>query len=538
MATEVSNMGRLAGKVALVTGAAGNLGGEIVRHYLRQGATVVMSGRTLPRLQAALDAALTDTGVPPSQIDVVVMDGADPASVRAGMAELIARHGRLDILVNNAGSAGPRQPLEKVPLTNDELDELRAAGSSDTETLAQATRNILGVSWNMLRAAAPVLKAGASVINVSTIFSRTQYYGRTAYVVPKAALNALSRKLSEELGPRGIRVNTVFPGPIKSERIRSVFASMDQLKGAEPGSTAHEFFDLMTLHRALGDQALQKDFPLPVDIAHTCVFLGSDESAAFNGHDFEVTHGMQVRKESRSTWVSRPTMRTVDAIGHTVLVAAGEQIDDALALARLQAEVGAHVILGLGREADCAIARDRLATLRQDDRIDVRVFDRTDPATMDAALAADHGGPITGAIIMPAHSADYFAGSLAEASDVDMETFVDDELGGAIAVARKLSRYWKERTDLVQEPRFVFITNGSDGSSNAWASLLRSAMEELIRVWRDESEVDVRLGRRRFPEWGNQIIRYDNVEAENLPFTAGHTARLLMDGIVYTHAGI
>ena len=346
-------------------------------------------------------------------------------------------------------------------------------------------------------------------------------------MVPKAALNALSRKLSEELGPRGIRVNTVFPGPIKSERIRSVFASMDQLKGAEPGSTAHEFFDLMTLHRALGDQALQKDFPLPVDIAHTCVFLGSDESAAFNGHDFEVTHGMQVRKESRSTWVSRPTMRTVDAIGHTVLVAAGEQIDDALALARLQAEVGAHVILGLGREADCAIARDRLATLRQDDRIDVRVFDRTDPATMDAALAADHGGPITGAIIMPAHSADYFAGSLAEASDVDMETFVDDELGGAIAVARKLSRYWKERTDLVQEPRFVFITNGSDGSSNAWASLLRSAMEELIRVWRDESEVDVRLGRRRFPEWGNQIIRYDNVEAENLPFTAGHTARLL-----------
>ncbi len=519
--------GRLAGKVALVTGAAGNLGGEIVRHYLRQGAVVVLSGRTQARLDAALDAALTDTGVPSAQADAVVMDGADADSVRKGMAEVIARHGRLDILVNNAGSAGPRQPLEKVPLTADELEALRAEGSADTETLAQATRNILGVAWNMLRAAAPVLQAGASVINVSTIFSRTQYYGRTAYVVPKAALNALSRQLSEELGARGIRVNTVFPGPIRSERIRSVFATMDQLKGAESGATAGEFFNMMTLQRPLDDTPPQKDFPIPRDVANICVFLGSDESAAFNGHDFEVTHGMRVRKESRSTWVSRPTMRTVDAHGQTVLVAAGEQVDDAVGIARLQAEVGAHVILGLAREADCALARDRLAAYRTDQRIDVRLFDRVDPATMDAALAEDHGGPITGAIILPANGADRFTGSLANASDADMEAFVDEELGGAIAVARKLSRYWKDRNDLTQEPRFVFISNGSDGGANAWADLLRAAMEELIRIWRDESEVDVRLGRRSFREWGNQIIRYENTEAESLPVTAGHAARLL-----------
>ena len=527
MSTAKTSTGRLAGKVALITGAAGNLGSEIVRHYLREGAVVVLSGRTRARLDAAREAALADTGAPPSQADTVVMDGADPTSVRAGMADLVARHGRLDILVNNAGSAGPRQPLEKVPLTDDELAQLRAAGSADTETLAQATRNILGVSWNMLRAAAPFLKEGASIINVSTIFSRTQYYGRTAYVVPKAALNALSRKVAEELGERGIRVNMIFPGPIRSERIRSVFATMDQLKGAEPGSTAHEFFDMMTLNRAFDGQAPAKDFPVPTDIAHTCVFLGSDESAAYNGHDFEVTHGMQVRKESHSTWVSRPTMRTVDAIGHTVLLAAGDQLDDALAIARLQAEVGARVVVGLSREDDCARARERLSDMRHGNRIDVCVFDRTDPATMDAALSEDHGGPITGAIVMPMHDADRFRGPLCAASDDDMERFVDEELGGAIAVARKLSRYWKERIDLKQEPRFVFLTNGSDGGANAWANLLRSAMEELIRVWRDESEVDVKLGRRRFPEWGNQIIRYDNTEAENVPFTAGHTARLL-----------
>jgi len=527
MNTTMTPPGRLAGKVALITGAAGNLGGEIVRHYLRQGALVVLSGRTAHRLQAARDAAVQDAGVPAAQADTVVMDGADPASVRAGMADLVARHGRIDILINNAGSAGPRQPLEKVPLTVEELEQQRAEGSTDTETLAQATRNILGVSWNMLRAAAPFLAQGASVINVSTIFSRTRYYGRTAYVVPKAALNALSQQVAEELGARGIRVNMVFPGPIRSDRIRSVFASMDQLKGAEAGSTAHEFFDMMTLNRAFDGQPPAKDFPVPSDVAHTCVFLGSDESAAFNGHDFEITHGMRVGKESRSTWVNRPTMRTVDAIGHTVLLAAGDQLDDALAIARLQARVGAHVILGLSREADCTRARDHLGEMAHGQQVDVRLFDRTDPATMDAALAEDHGGPITGAIILPAHGADARRGPLCEASDDDMERFVDDELGGAIAVARKLSRYWKERTDLQQEPRFVFLSNGSDGGANAWAHLLRAAIEELIRVWRDESEIDVRLGRRRFPEWGNQIVRYDNTEAENLPFTAGHTARLL-----------
>ncbi len=527
MNTSTTPTGRLAGKVALITGAAGNLGSEIVRHYLRQGALVVLSGRTRERLSAARESAISDTGVSPDRADMVVMDGADPASVRAGMADLVARHGRIDILINNAGSAGPRQPLERVPLTVEELDQLRAAGSTDTETLAQAMRNILGVSWNMMRAAAPFLKEGASVINVSTIFSRTQYYGRTAYVVPKAALNALSRKAAEELGVRGIRVNLIFPGPIRSERIRSVFASMDQLKGAEAGSTANEFFDMMSLNRSFDGQPPAKDFPVPTDIAHTCVFLGSDESAALNGHDFEVTHGMKVRKESRSTWVSRPTMRTVDANGHTVLLVAGDHLDEAMAIARLQAEVGARVVLGLPREADCARAREQLSEMRHGQRVEVRVFDRTDPTTMDAALADDYGGPITGAIVMPAHHAERFSGELCEASDDDMERFVDEELGGAIAVARMLSRYWKERTDLQQEPRFVFLTNGSDGGVNAWANLLRSAMEELIRVWRDESEIDVKLGRRKFPEWGNQIIRYDNTEAENVPFTAGHTARLL-----------
>ena len=159
---------------------------------------------------------------------------------------------------------------------------------------------------------------------------------------------------------------------------------------------------------------------------------------------------------------------------------------------------------------------------------------------MQAALAVEGDGPITAAVVLPAHGPERFQGSLTAAEDDDIEAFIEEELGGAIAIACMLSRYWQERTDLPHEPRYVFITNAHDGAAqgaasvatsgkNAWAYLLRSAMKALIRVWRDESEVDVHLGRRRLPEWGNQIIRYDNTEPENLPFTAGHAARLLFN---------
>ncbi len=541
--------GRLHGKVALITGAAGNLGGEIVRAYLREEAVVIFSGRTRSKLEAAREAALADTGAAPAMADVVVIDGADPVSARDGIAAIIERHGRLDIVINNAGTTGPRQPLTKVPLTPEDLTALQAAGSIDTETLAQSARNILGVVWNVMRAAAPHLQEGASVINVSTIFSRTEYYGRTAYVVPKAALNALSRQMSDELGARGVRVNTLFPGPTRSARIRSVFATMDQLQGAPSGTTADKFFEQMTLERSVEGEPRAKTFPLPKDMAHTMVFLGSDESAAFNGHNFEVTHGMKVRQESRSTWVSRPTLRTVDASGQTVIVIAGDQVEDAVAIARMQVEAGADVIVGLSRESGCNEARDLVAAAGLSSRITVRECDRMDGASLASALRpwrdgegddevhegetdsaggpTHERGPITGAIVLPAYGPGRFHGPVLAASDEDMEAFVDEELHATIAIAQALTRYWISCPDLTHEPRFVFLTNGDDAEGNAWANCMRSAIEELIRVWRDESEVDRKLGRCRFPEWGNQIIRYDNTEPENLPFAAGQAARLL-----------
>jgi malonyl-CoA reductase/3-hydroxypropionate dehydrogenase (NADP+) len=541
--------GRLAGKVALLTGAAGNIGTEISRRYLAEGATLVMAGRDRAKLEAAKARLREELHVSASRIVLAPMDAAEPGQVRVAIQELLAKVGRIDILVNNAGTAGPKCRIQDLPFSAEELAALEAHGIVESETVGAAARNLFGLAWNLVRAVAPHLQPGASIINVSTIFSRTQYYGRAAYVVPKAALNAFSRQLALELGPRGIRVNTVFPGPIESPRIRNVFAAMDRLRRVEAGTTAADFMGLMALSRdpaletvaaaeriagAAGDAASApalpgKGFPTVVDVANTIVFLGSEESAAFSGHNFEVTHGMTVRSESRSTFVSRPELRTVDGTGVNVLVAAGDQVTDAIAVARMQASCGARVRLTLGSEESVRAAQDALGIDDADQRIGVELLDRTRPETVAAFFQrlATEGETIQGAIIMPAFGAWRFRGPFVSMADGDVDAFIDGELVGAMALARALTRKWGNSERLRGMPRVVFLSNGDDGAGNVYGDVLRAALEELCRVWRDESEEQQRAGDRRFAEWSNQLIRWGNRDAEDVPFAAGQAARLL-----------
>ncbi len=517
--------GRLAGKVALVTGAAGNLGGDIVRRFLLEGATVALSGRSADRLETAREAALEDTGVDGERAFSIVMDGGVPDDVRAGINAIIQRAGRLDVVVNNAGSAGPKQPLENLPITADDLAALRDAGGADSETVADAMRNILGVTWNTVRIAAPLLKSGASIINVSTIFSRTKYFGRTAYVVPKAALNEMSAAFAREFGPRGVRVNTVFPGPIESDRIRNAFAAMDTLRGDRQGTTGAEFTSIMSLTRG----GAGATFPKPRDIANICVFLGSDESAALNGHDIDVTNGMQVQKHSDATCIARPGLRVVDAGGMTVFIAAGDQIEDALEIARTQSRVGADVILAFTLEGDVQRAR---SAMDLDDPIDGRILvtrcDRRNTVETESVLdrGGPSGAPISAAILLPAYSAGLIDGALSEASDNAVKLFLDHELAGAVLLARSLTRYWMNQDDLAHDPRFVFMTNGP-AKDDTYSRCLAAGMEQLIRIWRDETTTDVEHGRRKRVEWGNQVIRFENEENENLPFAGAQASSIL-----------
>lgn len=520
--------GRLTGKISLVTGAGGNIGEVIVTRYLQEGATVIMVGRDQAKLELARKRVLQLTGAPATAAVVLPFDASDPGQARLGIDHVIKKFGRLDILVNNAGSAGPKQPIERLPLSREHLHALQATGAKDTETVADAAGNLLGITWNMVRAAAPHLSAGSSIINVSTIFSRTRYFGRAAYVVPKAALNAFSRQLALQLGVRGIRVNIVYPGPIESERIRGAFAAMDDLRRAPQGTTAKEFLATMALASSDNGDPPRHRFPTMEDVANTIVFLGSDESRAFSMQGFEVTHGMQVVQESRSTWVSRPELRTVDGTGSTILVASGDQISDALTVSRVQSRCGAKVLLGVGSEEAVQSVRSAL----HDDEIDARIqpilFDRSRAETLQQSLLPyTAGAVIHGAIVLPAYGAWRFQAPLADASDADVESFLKAELTGSIAIVRELSQLWRRHCAPGAGPRVLFMSNGNDTVGNTYGDILRAGVEQLIRVWRDESRTQTAAGERIAAEWANQIIRWTNAEDHGLLFAASQAARLL-----------
>jgi malonyl-CoA reductase/3-hydroxypropionate dehydrogenase (NADP+) len=539
--------GRLAGKIALITGGASNIGEVITRRFLSEGASVAITGRNLEKLNAYRRQLVDDEGVAPERVLAVRMDGSKSDEVRTGVAEIVQLLGPIDVLVNNAGSAGPRRPLAGIPLTADELQ------APDVESLQDALGNLVGVTWNLTRAVAAGMAPGSSIINVSTILSRTEYYGRISYVVPKAAVNALGDGLAHELGERGIRLNTIYPGPMEGDRMRNAFQTMDTLKGATDGSTAAQFLGTMRLNRPDEAGAPVKRFPTPVDVANTAVFLASDESAAFAGHAFEVTHGMDVPAESRTTFASRPGLRAVDASGMVILICAGDQAEDALDIADVLRACHATVAIGF-RDADALHRAEEL--LRNTGRpVAADMYGRPtdappplllelDPLDPSAAKEAlnhvrdflgmpQHALLLTArGVALPTDAAAPNAATLAEADDASVQQLLRDELGGAVALARMLTRFWNEVGSDFHH-RVLFMTNPDDGCGNRFAVILRAGVEQLCRVWRHESELgsgepaaEPRAGKQA-RVWCNQLVRYSSGEPAARDFAAGWVARLL-----------
>ncbi|NTU79749.1 MAG: SDR family oxidoreductase [Chloroflexales bacterium] len=533
--------GRLAGKIALITGGAGTIGAVISRRYLEEGATVVITGRNEQKLRSFRDTLAAESGAD-SRLVAVPMDGSVMAQVREGVAEIVRRLGHIDILVNNAGSAGAYRRLAEVTLAPD--------GSANApETLPESIGSILGITWNFLRAVAPHMPAGGSVVNISTIFSRADYYGRTAYVLPKAALNALSLAAARELGAQGIRVNLIHPGPIASERISGAFKRMDELKGQPAESTAETFLATMRLQRPDAEGKPAKSFPRPDDVASAVVFLGSDESAALSGEALEVTHGMDLPAESRTTFTARPGLRAVDGSGHTVLICAGDQVEDAMALTGVLRSCGAAVAIGFRSHTAIAQIEQMLAESRRfagDNFIPplVLYLNPLEPTTVEEALRliSDNVGHPNSAIILPARGVPH-ASVIVGAGDAEAEDFLAEELAGTTALAARLARHWQGLTLApgapLYQPRVVFLSNGDDRKGNVLAEVVRSATEQLVRIWRHEAQIDAGRagepgarpdGHHLPPVWANQIIRYVNTEADGLDFACAATARLLLTG--------
>jgi 3alpha(or 20beta)-hydroxysteroid dehydrogenase len=243
-------VGRLGGKVALITGAAGGSGAATARAFAEEEALVAVADvaeEAGEKLVAELDDRATYLN-----LDVTSED-----DWAAAISEVDRRFGRLDALINNAGI-------------------LRFGGVDGTsldDYMSVINVNQVGTFLGM-RAAVPVMRSsgGGSIVNVSSVEGIRGSGGLVAYCASKFAVRGMTKSAAVELGPSGIRVNSISPGVVDTPMVRA------------------QGLDGMDLDRLFGKIPAGR-VGTPEDIANLMVFLASDESSYFTGADFVVDGG-------------------------------------------------------------------------------------------------------------------------------------------------------------------------------------------------------------------------------------------------------
>jgi NAD(P)-dependent dehydrogenase (short-subunit alcohol dehydrogenase family) len=254
----------LAGKVAIVTGASKGIGLATTRVLLGEGARVVAGARTVT---GTLSRLAGDDALRTVSVDLSISDG--PARL-VGVA--IATFGRLDILVNNVGAVKPR--------TGGFL-------SVTDEDWATALNLNLLAAVRTTRAALPhLLDAGsAAIVTIASVNATLPDPLVIDYSAAKSALLNFSKSLSKEVGHRGVRVNTISPGPVSTGMwlgTEGVAAAIAKEHGGEPDAVA----------RAAAADTVTGRFTRPEEVADLVLYLASDRAANVTGADFAIDGGL------------------------------------------------------------------------------------------------------------------------------------------------------------------------------------------------------------------------------------------------------
>jgi len=272
-------MGRLEGKLALVTGAARGIGAAIARRFREQGARVLVND---VQAEAAEKCAAALGG------EALVADVSDPDAVRAMFQELERRHGRLDVLVNNAGISGLEGDDERARRGRERmlLQAAELAAGGPIRTHHDAALEITDAEWRRMLAihldgtffcAREALRLMArqgsgAIVNMASVMGTAGGAGAPHYCAAKAGILGLTRALARETASRGIRVNAIAPGWIDTEMLT-------------PLGEVKPLVALQTPLGRLGE---------PADLAGLAVFLASPASDYVTGAAIPVDGGWLV----------------------------------------------------------------------------------------------------------------------------------------------------------------------------------------------------------------------------------------------------
>jgi 3-oxoacyl-[acyl-carrier protein] reductase len=247
---------KLAGKVAIVTGASKGIGAEIARQLAEAGAAVVVNYASS---KVGADAVVADIAKKGGKAIAVGADLSKPAEVQRLFAETKKAFDRLDILVNNAGI------YEFLP-----LDEV-----TPEHFHRQFDLNVLGLILACQEAVKLFGPSGGSIVNISSLAATFAPPGGSVYSGTKAAVNAVTRSLAQELAKHKIRVNSINPGLIETEGTQSA------------GITDSEFES-----RTVAQTPLRR-VGKPEDVAPMAVFLASSDSDFITGESFYISGGLR-----------------------------------------------------------------------------------------------------------------------------------------------------------------------------------------------------------------------------------------------------
>jgi 3-oxoacyl-[acyl-carrier protein] reductase len=250
-----TNMSKLTGKVAVVTGASKGIGAAIAKALAAEGASVVVNYASSKAGAEAVVAAITAANGKAVAVGGDVSKAADAKGI---IDAAIDSFGRLDILVNNSGIY-EFAPLEAI---------------TEEHFHKQFNTNVLGILLTT-QAAAPHLGEGASIINVSSVVSRVTPPASAVYSGTKGAVDAITGVLARELGPKKIRVNSINPGMVETEGTHTA-----GIIGSEMDSTVVSQTPLGRLGQ-------------PGDIASIAVFLASDDARWLTGEIVIASGGLR-----------------------------------------------------------------------------------------------------------------------------------------------------------------------------------------------------------------------------------------------------